>query len=142
MPFPLSKYQAALLGLVALFGPSFNALAQPAQPEASSTPSASPSAGNPYLQNMFGTMANAVTPRVASAFEGAGRYGSGAYANALSSALTDTAGNLAYQNYANERGNMLRADALAPTLANQDYTDIGQLAAAGQPSARGAALTE
>jgi hypothetical protein len=89
------------------------------------------SAGNPYFQDMFGTMANAVTPRVASAFEGAGRYGSGAYANALSSALTDTAGNLAYQNYANERGNMLRADALAPTLANQDYTDIGQLAAAG-----------
>jgi hypothetical protein len=26
---------------------------------------------------------------------------------------------------------MLRADALAPTLANQDYTDIGQLASAG-----------
>jgi hypothetical protein len=89
------------------------------------------SAGNPYLQNMFSSIANTVTPSVTGAFEGAGRYGSGAYANALASALTNTAGNLAFQNYTNERGNMLRADALAPTLANQDYTDIGQLAAAG-----------
>lgn len=88
-------------------------------------------AGNPYLQNMFGSIANTVTPSVTGAFEGAGRYGSGAYANALASALTNTAGNLAYQNYDNERGNMLRADALAPSLASQDYTDIGQLASAG-----------
>ncbi len=88
-------------------------------------------AGNPYLQNMFGSIANTVTPRVTGAFEGAGRYGSGAYANALSDALTNTAGNLAFQNYGNERGNMMQADALAPTLANQDYADIGQLAAAG-----------
>ena len=89
------------------------------------------SAGNPYLQNMFGSIANTVTPSVTGAFEGAGRYGSGAYAHALSDALSNTAGNLAYQNYSNERGNMLQADALAPTLANQDYGDIGQLAAVG-----------
>jgi hypothetical protein len=89
------------------------------------------SAGNPYLQNMFGSIANTVTPRVTGAFEGAGRYGSGAYANALTDALTNTAGNLAFQNYSNERGNMMRADALAPSLANQDYADIAQLAAAG-----------
>src|SRR5881398_1817363 len=44
MPFPIPKKQAPLLGLVSLFGASFSALAQPAQPEASSTPSASPSA--------------------------------------------------------------------------------------------------
>jgi len=88
-------------------------------------------AGNPYLQNMFTSIANTVTPSVTGAFEGAGRYGSGAYANALASALTNTAGNLAYQNYDNERGNMLKADALVPSLAGQDYTDIGQLAAAG-----------
>jgi len=89
------------------------------------------SAGNPYLQNMFSSIANTVTPSVTGAFEGAGRYGSGAYAHALSDALATTAGNLAYQNYSNERGNMLQADALAPTLANQDYTDIGQLASVG-----------
>jgi hypothetical protein len=89
------------------------------------------SAGNPYLQNMFTSIANTVTPSVTGSFEGAGRYGSGAYANALADALTNNAGNLAYQNYGNERSNMLKADALAPTLANQDYTNIGQLAAAG-----------
>src|SRR6266550_569078 len=44
MPFPIPKNQAPLLGLVSLFGASFSALAQPAQPEASSTPAASPSA--------------------------------------------------------------------------------------------------
>jgi hypothetical protein len=89
------------------------------------------SAGNPYMQNLFGSIANTVTPSVTGTFEGAGRYGSGAFANALSDALTNTAGNLAYQNYSNERDKMMSADALAPTLANQDYTDIGQLAATG-----------
>jgi hypothetical protein len=89
------------------------------------------SAGNPYLQNMFSSIANTVTPSVTGSFAGAGRYGSGAYANALASALANTAGNLAYQNYGNERGNMMQANALAPTLANQDYTDIGQLASVG-----------
>ena len=89
------------------------------------------SSGNPYLQDMFGSIANAVTPRVTGSFEGAGRYGSGAYANALTDALANNAGNLAYQNYNNERGNMMQADAQAPTLANQDYTDIGQLASVG-----------
>src|SRR5947207_2907443 len=44
MPFPSPKNQVPLLGLVSLFGASFSALAQPAQPEASSTPAASPSA--------------------------------------------------------------------------------------------------
>jgi hypothetical protein len=89
------------------------------------------SAGNPYLQNMFSSIANTVTPSVAGTFAGAGRYGSGAYANALTSALANTAGNLAYQNYSNERGNMMQANAQAPMLASQDYTDIGQLASVG-----------
>src|SRR5437868_11641418 len=44
MPFPIPKKQAPLLGLVSLFGASFSAFAQSPQPEASSTPSASPSA--------------------------------------------------------------------------------------------------
>jgi phage terminase large subunit-like protein len=80
---------------------------------------------------MFDNVANAVTPQITGSFEGAGRYGSGAYANALTSALSNTAGNLAYQNYANERQNMTRATALAPTLANQDYANLQQLASVG-----------
>src|SRR5213592_4466993 len=44
MPFLFRKNHTLLLGLVSAIGTSFSALAQPAQPEASSTPSASPSA--------------------------------------------------------------------------------------------------
>ncbi|HZS83823.1 MAG TPA: hypothetical protein VFA50_13190 [Stellaceae bacterium] len=88
-------------------------------------------AANPYFQQLLGNVANAVAPRITGSFEGAGRYGSGAYANALASALTDTAGNLAYQNYANERRNMTQAAALAPSLADQDYTNLQELASVG-----------
>jgi hypothetical protein len=62
------------------------------------------SASNPYFQNMFQGVANTVTPTVAGSFEGNGRYGSGAFANALSGALTQQAANLGYSNYAAERG--------------------------------------
>src|SRR5438552_10777532 len=44
MPFLFRKNHTLLLGLVSAIGTSFSALAQPAQPEASSMPSASPSA--------------------------------------------------------------------------------------------------
>lgn len=62
------------------------------------------SANNPYFTNMFQGVANAVTPAVASSFEGNGRYGSGAFANADASALSQEAGNLAYGNYTNALG--------------------------------------
>jgi len=88
-------------------------------------------AGNPYFQQMIGNIANAVTPQIARNFEGAGRYGSGAYANALTSALANSASNLAYQNYGDERRNMNQAAALAPGLANLDYNDLQQLAGVG-----------
>src|SRR5438552_3154565 len=44
MPFPFRKNHTLLLGLVSAVGTSFTAFAQPAQPGASTTPSASPSA--------------------------------------------------------------------------------------------------
>lgn len=89
------------------------------------------SAGNPYFGNMIQQVANSVTPAVAGSFEGNGRYGSGAFANALSSAITNEAGNLAYQNYGDTLGRMVSGMALAPGLANQDYTDISQLGNVG-----------
>jgi hypothetical protein len=129
---PTSPYTSQALALEAQRALNGSPLTAAAQADALGTAQGDYlGAGNPYLQNMFTSIANTVTPSVTGAFEGAGRYGSGAYANALASALTNNAGNLAYQNYGNERGNMLRADALAPSLAGQDYADIGQLAAAG-----------
>lgn len=103
--------------------------------------------GNPHLQGAIDAASsgitrnymNAVAPSVDSAFAKAGRYGSGLHANAKSQAQQDLAGQLAdvgagmaYQNYGDERTNMLRAAALAPQAAMQDYTDIAQLGAVGQ----------
>lgn len=89
------------------------------------------SAGNPYFQNMVNQIAQQVNPQVASGFEAGGRLGSGAQANAFESAMTNEAGNLAYQNYNNALSQMGQATALAPSLANQDYTDLGQLMGVG-----------
>jgi hypothetical protein len=50
----------------------------------------------------------------------------------LANALTNTAGNLAYQNYGAERSMQQQAAQNAPSLAQQDYYDINQLAQAGQ----------
>jgi hypothetical protein len=56
----------------------------------------------------------------------------GAAATTLANALTGTAGQLAYQNYATERAAQERAAMGAPSLAATDYGDIAQLAASGQ----------
>jgi hypothetical protein len=89
------------------------------------------SAGNPYFAQMAQRVSDAVTPQVNSQFAQAGRYGSGAHAGALGQALGREIGALAYQNYGEERANQLRAAALAPELAAQDYADIDRLAAVG-----------
>ena len=69
----------------------------------------------------------------------AGRYGSGVSADiqnraasTLSNTLANKYGELAYQNYANERGMQNQAAQYAPTLANADYGDIQQLMNVGK----------
>jgi hypothetical protein len=81
------------------------------------------SADNPYFQGMAQQIANAVTPAVNSSFESAGRYGSGAHANALSSALSNEIGNLAYQNYGQGQQNQISA---ANTLGNTYQNERAQ----------------
>ena len=56
------------------------------------------SGGNPYLQSAFNSAAQTAIPATQSGFEANGRYGSGALANAQTSALTNLAGNMAYNN--------------------------------------------
>jgi hypothetical protein len=46
--------------------------------------------------------------------------------------LADTAGQLAYQNYAQERGMQQQATMAAPAMASADYQDIQNMLAAGQ----------
>ena len=69
----------------------------------------------------------------------AGRYGSGVAADlqnraaqTLASTLTGKAGELAYQNYANERARQEAAAVQAPQLAQARFQDINQLMNVGQ----------
>lgn len=102
--------------------------------------------GNPFFQGAFQPAAQAARQTFESALGDigskaslAGRYGSGAMGNLQQQAagqfaqkLTDTAGQLAYQNYAQERARQQQATAMAPEMAQADYADIQRLLAAGQ----------
>jgi hypothetical protein len=102
--------------------------------------------GNPFFQGAFQPAAQAARQSFESALGDigskaslAGRYGSGAMGNLQQQAagqfaqkLTDTAGQLAYQNYAQERARQQAATAMAPEMAQADYGDIQRLLAAGQ----------
>lgn len=103
-------------------------------------------AGNPFFSGAFksaaeqaGTAYNANVNSALSNASQAGRYGSGAMNTALGAAgttlansLSNTAGQLAYTNYSDERARQQAAAQNAPSLAQQDYYDINQLAQAGQ----------
>jgi hypothetical protein len=102
--------------------------------------------GNPFFQGAFAPAAQAATTQfqraigdIGSAASRAGRYGSGAMqnlqgqaSNQLAQQLSNTAGQLAYQNYANERQRQAAATMAAPAMAQADYQDIQNLLAAGQ----------
>jgi len=102
--------------------------------------------GNPFFEGAFrGATAGAqtayqdATQAALSNASRAGRYGSGAMGTALdraggvfANALTNTAGQLAYQNYADERARQQAMIGAAPGLAGADYTDINQLLQTGQ----------
>ncbi len=102
--------------------------------------------GNPFFEGAFrGATQGAqtqymdATQQALSNASRAGRYGSGAMGTALdraggvfANALTNTAGQLAYQNYADERGRQQAMIGAAPGLAGADYTDINQLLQTGQ----------
>lgn len=62
-----------------------------------------------------------------SQFAGSGRYGSGLHKNALA----ETFGNIAANQYGQERAHQMQAMGMAPALASQDYTDMQQLANVG-----------
>lgn len=100
---------------------------------------------NPYLMAALQPGAQAATSEFYDAMRGigskaslAGRYGSDAMGQqegraetALANALTNQAGKLAYQNYADERTRQEQAATGAPVMAASDYFDINQLLKAG-----------
>ena len=102
--------------------------------------------GNPFFQGAFQPAAQQATSafnqaigNIGSQASRAGRYGSGAMQNLqtqaagqLAQGLTNTAGQLAYQNYAQERARQEAAAGNAPMMAQADYGDIQQLLNVGQ----------
>lgn len=120
--------------------------------------------GNPFFQGAFTPAAQAATTQfqkamgdISSQASRAGRYGSGAMerlqgaaSGQLAQQLANTAGQLAYQNYATERGlqesaqgrlgalgqqqiaNQMAAIGAVPGLSTADYQDIQNMLSAGQ----------
>jgi len=80
-------------------------------------------AGNPYFNQMLTSLRQPVD----STYAMGGRYGSGAH----DAAIAGVAGNLAYQNYAQERQNQLNAINQAPTIDQAQYYGLGQLGNVG-----------
>jgi hypothetical protein len=64
---------------------------------------------NPGYNAMVGQIANSLQPQIDGPMAAAGRYGSGADANAFAGALTNEAGTLNYTNYAQQQQNQLAA---------------------------------
>jgi len=88
------------------------------------------SANNPYFQQMAATTAANVLPQINSQFANSGGQG-GLQARAQGQGLGDAIGNLAYQNYNQGMSNMLGAQAYAPALGQQPYTNIAALSDVG-----------
>jgi len=124
-------YQSQAQDMVAQRAMAGNPLNQQAQGVAGDTLSGEYLNGNPYFDQMVGSIGDAVRPGVDSQFAGAGRYGSGLHAGTMTDAIARQAAPLAYQNYATERGNQQAMVGAAPGLAATDYADAGMLAGVG-----------
>ena len=142
---PSADIQAALSGIKqrAMQG---SPLVGQAQANLASTMGGNYLSGNPFFQGAFQPAAQAAQQQflqgvgqINSAASKAGRYGSPATQNLqnqamgqFAQALTGTAGQLAYQNYAQERARQEAANLAAPTFAEADYGDLQKLLTAGQ----------
>jgi hypothetical protein len=123
-----------------------NPLLQSAQNQLQGTVSGNYLSGNPFFQGAFKPAAQAAETQfkqtigdIGSKASLAGRYGSGAMGalqdravGAFGQQLANTAGTLAYQNYADERARQQAATMAAPAMASADYQDIQNLLQAGQ----------
>jgi hypothetical protein len=123
-----------------------NPLLQSAQNQLQNTVSGGFLGGNPFFQGAFQPAAQAAEQQfkqtigdISSKASLAGRYGSGAMGQlqdratgAFGQQLANTAGQLAYQNYADERNRQQQATMAAPAMSQADYQDIQNMLQAGQ----------
>jgi len=123
-----------------------NPLLKSAQNQLQNTVSGDFLSGNPFFQGAFQPAAQAAQTQfqqtlgdISSKASLAGRYGSGAMGSlqdratgAFGQQLANTAGQLAYQNYSDERARQQAATMAAPQMAQADYQDIQNMLQAGQ----------
>ena len=88
-------------------------------------------AGNPHLASVAQSVSDVISPQIASQFEMYGRQGSGAQETETARQMANAMAPLAYGDYSGEREKQMRAMGMAPSFAQQDYADIGQLANVG-----------
>lgn len=86
---------------------------------------------NPYLNQLMASAGAQANSQALGTFNKAGRLGSGANVATAGSAITNATLPYLFQNYQNERGLQNSAMDEAPTLANQDYTNLSALNAVG-----------
>jgi hypothetical protein len=142
---PSADVQSALAGIKQRAMQGSPLLGQ-AQANLASTMGGGYLSGNPFFQGAFQPAAQAAQQQflqgvgqINSSASKAGRYGSGAAQNLqnqamgqFAQALTGTAGQLAYQNYAQERARQEAANLAAPSFAEADYGDLQKLLTVGQ----------
>ena len=85
---------------------------------------------NPFLKQTVDTAMGDVQSRINSQFNNQ-NFGSSAHQELMTRNLGNVANDMYGQNYARERGNMMSAAGLAPTLAGADYGDAQQLMGVG-----------
>lgn len=90
------------------------------------------SQGNPYLTQQIDRASQDVLRNMDVLNARSGSFGNSGIQENTARSLGDVAGNLRYQDYNNERQRQMQALGLAPSIANQDYTDAQQLINAGQ----------
>lgn len=86
--------------------------------------------GNPYIQNIMGQLDQSIMNGVNSGFEGAGRYGSGAYVGEMGKQLGNANTQLLYGNYSDEMNRRLAASQQAQSALSDQQK--AQLAATQQ----------
>lgn len=123
-----------------------NPLTPAAQQQALGTIQGNFLGGNPFFEGAFRGATQAAQTQYQDAVQQAlsnasraGRYGSGSMGTALdraggvfANALTNTAGQLAFENYNQERARQQAMIGAAPTLAGADYEDINKMLQLGQ----------
>jgi len=91
--------------------------------------------GNPYLSGMIDQTDRSVSDKVNSTFGAAGRTGGTQHAAALGQGLADAENGLRYNDYSNERNQMMQALGQAPNLDAAKYAGYAPALALAQTAA-------